>query len=231
MQVERHPGTGAAPPLGAAGRGSSSAMHNDFGGPLTLATGRTYYCRAPSSPQRRATWTKPRTRCIAISAAIWCPGCPLTQPPLVQFNTWFPPRPGGGTSPTRRRAADAAAAIGAQVYVLDSGWYTSGDWEQGLWVTTSPIPRSSREGLEELARHVHDKGMKFGLWVEIENAGNGITPLPRASGVVPAIRREPWVTADRCQLDFANPAVRQWASATVGPPGAALSARLDQDRL
>ena len=59
------------------------------------------------------------------------PRAATNQPPLVQFNTWFPLGPAVNIA-NATRAADAAAAIGAEVYVLDSGWYTSGDWERTL---------------------------------------------------------------------------------------------------
>ena len=141
------------------------------------------------------------------------PRVATNQPPLVQFNTWFPLGPAVNIANTIR-AADAAAAIGAEVYVLDSGWYTSGDWERTLG-DYQPDPHKFPRGLEELANHVHDKGMKFGLWVEIENAGIESRLFREHPEWCLPYGGKPWITANRCQLDFANPAVRQWASATV----------------
>ncbi len=64
--------------------------------------------------------------------------------------------------------ADAAAAVGAERYVLDDGWFGSrrddtrglGDWyvSQEVWP----------DGLEPLVSHVTGLGMQFGLWVEPE---------------------------------------------------------------
>lgn len=64
--------------------------------------------------------------------------------------------------------ADRAAAIGAERFVLDDGWFgrrdddtsSLGDWT----VDASKWP----EGLDPLIAHVESLGMKFGLWVEPE---------------------------------------------------------------
>jgi alpha-galactosidase len=64
--------------------------------------------------------------------------------------------------------ADAAAAIGAERYVLDDGWFGSrrddsrglGDW----YVSDEVWP----DGLDPLVSHVTGLGMEFGLWVEPE---------------------------------------------------------------
>lgn len=67
--------------------------------------------------------------------------------------------------------ADVAAAIGAEMYIVDAGWFghepnqwreNVGDWFAGDWLPN---------GLETVAGHVHALGMKFGLWVEVEAAG------------------------------------------------------------
>ena len=57
--------------------------------------------------------------------------------------------------------------------------------------------------------------MKFGLWVEIENAGIESRLFREHPEWCLPYGGKPWITANRCQLDFANPAVRQWATATV----------------
>jgi len=57
--------------------------------------------------------------------------------------------------------------------VLDAGWYGKepnrwwpnvGDWQDGKWMERGG-------GLKAVADYAHKKGMKFGLWVEIEAAG------------------------------------------------------------
>lgn len=64
--------------------------------------------------------------------------------------------------------ADAAAAVGAERFVLDDGWFLGrrndlaglGDWivDPQLWP----------QGLHPLIEAVHERGLEFGLWVEPE---------------------------------------------------------------
>ncbi|HUU32944.1 MAG TPA: alpha-galactosidase, partial [Vicinamibacterales bacterium] len=77
--------------------------------------------------------------------------------------------------PDLRRDADVAASIGTELYVIDAGWYgndpnqwwrNAGDWRAGSWLPN---------GLEPVAEHAHKLGMRFGLWVEIEAAGENST--------------------------------------------------------
>lgn len=72
---------------------------------------------------------------------------------------------------------DVAAEIGAEMYVIDAGWYGNepnqwsmnvGDWHEGAWMHAGG-------GLKAVADHVHARDMKFGLWVEIEAAGASST--------------------------------------------------------
>lgn len=72
---------------------------------------------------------------------------------------------------------DVAAAIGTEMYVIDAGWYGNepnqwgnnvGDWHDGAWMKEGG-------GLKAVADYVHEKGLKFGLWVEIEAAGANST--------------------------------------------------------
>jgi len=72
---------------------------------------------------------------------------------------------------------DVAAAIGAEMYVIDAGWYgnepnqwwnNTGDWFEGKWMAPGG-------GLRAVVDHAHAAGMKFGLWVEVEAAGANST--------------------------------------------------------
>ncbi|WP_211357208.1 alpha-galactosidase [Nocardioides rubriscoriae] len=92
---------------------------------------------------------------------------PLTRPRPVLVNTWeatyFDHDLAGLTA-----LADAAAAVGAERFVLDDGWFRGrrddraglGDWtvDRDVWP----------QGLHPLIEHVHRAGLDFGLWVEPE---------------------------------------------------------------
>lgn len=103
--------------------------------------------------------------------------------------------------------ADAAAAVGAERFVLDDGWFEGrrhdraglGDWrvDRDVWPA----------GLHPLVDHVRGLGMEFGLWVE-----------PEMVSVDSALAREhpDWILRGRATppptargqhaLDLANPA-------------------------
>jgi alpha-galactosidase len=212
MQVERQPGTGASPLHDQRVR-AGLGMHPDFGGPLTLLPGDTITLPRGVFTASAGDLDDAANQMHRYQRDFLVPRVHTNQPPLVQFNTWFPIGPKVDIANTIQ-AADAAAAIGAEAYVLDSGWYGSGDWERTLG-DYEPDPRKFPHGLEELATHVHDKGMKFGLWVEIENAGIESRLFRQHPDWCLPYGGKPWITANRCQLDFAIPAVRQWATATV----------------
>lgn len=93
--------------------------------------------------------------------------------PLVTHNTWF----AYGVAvdePSMRREIDEAARLGAELFVLDAGWYVgagrtgASDFYSGLgtWqVDSTKFPG----GLRKLANYARQRGMKFGLWVEPES--------------------------------------------------------------
>ena len=137
---------------------------------------------------------------------------PANQPPLVQFNSWYP-FPGPGTVADMKRCADVAASLGADVFVLDASWFSEeaknwwanvGDWEP----KASFLPN----GLGELSDYVHGKGLKFGLWLEIEAAGVHSKVAEEHPDWFFALDGKPYYMG-RYHLNFARPEVRAWARA------------------
>ena len=95
-------------------------------------------------------------------------GRPYT--PLVTYNTWFH----YGTAIDEESAAheiDAAADLGVELFVLDAGWYKAGtdpwDFTTGIGVWEADADRFP-SGLAALSDLAHDRGLKFGIWVEPE---------------------------------------------------------------
>ncbi len=95
-------------------------------------------------------------------------GRPLAAP--VTYNTWF----AWGThidDEIIRNEMDKAARVGAELFVIDAGWYAGSghmwDFSKGLgnWV---PDPERFPSGLGSLTDFGHERGMKVGLWVEPE---------------------------------------------------------------
>ncbi|MGW4115471.1 alpha-galactosidase [Actinosynnema sp. NPDC004786] len=108
-----------------------------------------------------------------------------------------------------RDLADRGAAVGAELFVLDDGWFRGrrddtaglGDWhvDEQVWP----------DGLHPLADHVRSLGLEFGLWVEPEMVsadsdllrahpdwvlatGGRRPPLVRGQYVLDLTRREAW---------------------------------------
>ena len=111
------------------------------------------------------------------------------------------------------REIDMAADIGAETFLIDAGWYgpepnhwydNTGDWYAGDWLPDDVQP------IREYARK---KGMRFGLWVEIEAAG-------AASGL--RKQHPDWILtrggqpiANGRHLDVGNPQVARWMESEI----------------
>jgi alpha-galactosidase len=90
--------------------------------------------------------------------------------PLVTFNTWFPY--GARIDEALMvQEIDRTAALGIELFVLDAGWHNGAgsrgfyDFDTGLGTWTVD-PGRFPGGLRLLADRAHERGMKFGLWVE-----------------------------------------------------------------
>ncbi len=69
---------------------------------------------------------------------------------------------------------DQFALMGGEVFIIDAGWECPPD-EQMEWSSYNGrnIPDKDRypNGIKELRDYAHSKGLKFGLWVDIESVG------------------------------------------------------------
>jgi alpha-galactosidase len=116
----------------------------------------------------------------------------------------------------QRLLADRAAKLGAELFVMDDGWFGArthdaaglGDW--------TPNPQRFPGGLAPLIDHVHGLGMAFGLWIEPEMT-NPDSDLYRAhpDWVVHAPRRPRTEIRNQLVLDLSRDEVAAWVHATV----------------
>lgn len=133
----------------------------------------------------------------------------------VLYNSWE--ATGFGVDqPGQVRLAHLAARAGAELFVLDDGWFGArrddaaglGDW----------VPREDAfpDGLRPLADEVHRLGMEFGLWVEPEMV-NRDSELYRAhpDWVLHSPTREATELRNQLVLNFARPEVEAWAHHTL----------------
>ena len=112
-----------------------------------------------------------------------------------------------------KREIDLAADVGAEMFVIDAGWYgpepnrwgpNVGDWYAGAWLPNDLNP------VREYARQ---KGLLFGLWVEIESIGSASKLRQEHPDWVLTRNGKP--VAGGRQLDVANPAVAAWMESEI----------------
>lgn len=110
---------------------------------------------------------------------------------------------------------DHAADIGVEMFVLDDGWFGNGDYARnsdrsglGDWqVNSAKLPA----GIDSLAHYAHSKGMKFGLWVELEM----VNPKSRLAEIHPewivrSGQRPVLTMRNQWVLDLTNPQVQDF---------------------
>lgn len=109
---------------------------------------------------------------------------------------------------------DKAAGLGMEYFCIDAGWHDELEWWSaiGEWkVSKTRFP----EGLGKTIDYVKSKGMKVGLWLEIECVG-------RKSGAVEYLKDcfftrngKPVMVNDRYFLDFTKEKTRKYADEVV----------------
>jgi alpha-galactosidase len=70
--------------------------------------------------------------------------------------------------PVLKDIADRAAALGAERFVLDDGWFGNRDDDTRSLSDWTVDPRKYPDGLSPLIQHIHGLGMTFGIWFEPE---------------------------------------------------------------
>jgi alpha-galactosidase len=112
-----------------------------------------------------------------------------------------------------KREIDLAADAGAEMFVIDAGWYgpepnrwwaNAGDWYAGAWLPHDLTP------VREYARR---RGLLFGLWVEIESVGSASKLRQEHPDWVLTRNGKP--VAGGRQLDVSNPAVAAWMESEI----------------
>ncbi|MBQ8174453.1 MAG: alpha-galactosidase [Clostridia bacterium] len=123
-----------------------------------------------------------------------------------------------GANPTEERELpiiDRAAETGAEIYVMDAGWYAEGSWWDtiGEWQEcASRFPH----GLKFVFDYVREKGMIPGIWLEPEAMGVNC-PLakewPNECFFMRHGRRV--IVRSRYQLDYRHPTVRAYIHSVI----------------
>ncbi len=134
---------------------------------------------------------------------------------LVTFNTWF----AYGThidAPTMMAEIEGAAALGAELFVVDAGWYLGSarqdpaDFSSGLGTWQVDAGRFP-DGLRALTEYAHARGLKFGIWIEPERVAlSTINQRGLAQESWTAKSGDKYGSAQTAQICLAGPAARQW---------------------
>lgn len=108
-----------------------------------------------------------------------------------------------------------AADLGCEVFTIDAGWHGDGAW----WDTVGEwLPSAARfpKGLSEVIDAIHARGMRTGLWLEIEVVGVGSAlahTLPDACFFMRHGQRV--IDNGRYALDFRHPLVLAHANSVI----------------
>lgn len=133
----------------------------------------------------------------------------------VIFNDYMNCLSGDPTTEKLIPIIDAAANAGCEYYCIDCGWYSDGDWWDGVgeWL---PSEIRFPGGIEEVLAYIRSKGMVPGLWLEIEVMGihcSLASKLPDHWFFQRHGKRV--IDHSRYQLDFRNPEVRAYADSVI----------------
>ncbi|HLP71650.1 MAG TPA: alpha-galactosidase [Bacteroidales bacterium] len=134
----------------------------------------------------------------------------------VIFNDYMNCLDGDPTTEKELPLIDAAAKAGCEYFVIDAGWYAERNenwWDAvGLW---QPSKTRFPGGLTDLLTKIRNKGMKPGLWLEIEVAGVN-SPLKNKPDSWFMMRHgQRIIDHGRYLLDFRNPEVIAHANEVV----------------
>ena len=133
----------------------------------------------------------------------------------VVFNDYMNCLFGDPTEARELPMIELAAQLGAECYCIDAGWYDDGPWWDsiGEW---KEAPGRFPNGLKKVIDSILSKGMRAGLWIEIEAMGTAC-PLSRQLPDSWFICRHGHRRADsmRYLLDFRNPEVRQYCTDVI----------------
>lgn len=138
--------------------------------------------------------------------------------PSVIFNDYMNCLMGDPTTEKLMPLIDAAAEVGCRYFCIDAGWYSDGEWWDGVgeW-----LPSKARfpGGIMEPIRRIREKGMIPGLWLEPEVMGIHCPLAEKVPGDWFFQRNgHPVIDHGRYQLDFRNTEVTAYLDRVIDRP-------------
>lgn len=116
---------------------------------------------------------------------------------------------------TSKRFADQMKAVGAEIFIVDAGWYCPPHKETEWWARTGDWEFDKDRypnGIEELRDYLHSIGMKFGLWMESERLG---TDARICKEHPEWFKKRPFGKTVPGFIDFTNPEAAAWVESEV----------------
>lgn len=144
----------------------------------------------------------------------WYPRTKETLALPVEWNHWFSYEDKAIDEEAFRRNVDEAARLGFEIAVLDAGWFgpseAQANWyeSRGDWDRVNALRFPS--GIRALSDYTRAKGLRFGLWCEIEALG-AETRLGADYPDYAALRDGEPIG----YVCLGNPEARQWAFDTL----------------
>lgn len=133
----------------------------------------------------------------------------------VVFNDYMNCLMGDPTEKNEKLIIDKAAEMGCEYYCMDCGWYDKGNWWDRVGEWKESLERFP-DGMKSVCDYAHSKGLRMGLWLEIEVMG---TACPLAKKLPDdwffCLHGKRRVDNKRYLLDFRNPEVRAYCADTV----------------
>lgn len=133
----------------------------------------------------------------------------------IIFNDYMNCLMGNPTEEKEKKIIDKAAEMGCEYYCMDCGWYDKGSWwnRVGEWKESSDrFPT----GMKSVCDYALSKGLKMGLWLEIEVIGTACElakKLPDSWFFCLHGKRR--IDNKRYLLDFRNREVREYCRNVV----------------
>lgn len=174
-------------------------------GPVTLAPGETL-----TTPQAALAYS---AEGLDGLARVWHAyertlSRPRTRP--VLYNSWeattFAVEP-----ESQLALARVAAGVGAELFVVDDGWFLGRDDDTGGLGDWTPDPRKFPNGFGAFVDEVRALGMDFGLWVEPESVSPRSTLYAEHPDWIHRIEgRPPTLIRNQLLLDLGREEVREF---------------------
>ncbi len=132
---------------------------------------------------------------------------------------WFE----GGMGPERlmdatatKHFADTLHAIGAETLIIDAGWYCPPGTALSQWHPRAgdwyPDKERYPNGIREIRDYIHEKGLLFGLWFDLERIGS----MSQAAKDHPEWISKTYVHGiENSQLNMAIPEAAAWAESEL----------------